>query len=125
MLHAASMPELHSNRTLNCSQDETDQNQNFQNKALAKSHSTSPTHKRAKSAAKHQIQTNGFSRKSTSLNGIPEVDMSNEAIFAMIVTSWGLDPSLNHLPLVQDNECIDEEDLSELLSAIAYERVFS
>ena len=50
--------------------------------------------------------------------------MSNEAIFAMIVTSWGLDPSLNHLPLVQDNECIDEEDLSELLSAIAYERVF-
>ena len=125
MLHAASMPELHSNRTLNRSQDEAYQIQNFQNGAHAKTNSRSPTHKRAKSTAKHQIQTNDLVRKSISLNDIPEVDMSNEAIFAMIVTSWGLDPSLNHLPLVQDEERITREDLSELLSAIAYDQVFS
>ena len=66
-----------------------------------------------------------FVRKSYSLNDIPQVDMSNETIFEMVISIWGLDQSLNQLPLVQDDEHISGEDLSQLLSAITHEQIFS
>ena len=78
---------------------------------------------RAKSTAKHQIQKR-LVRKSNSSDGIPEVDMSNEAIFSLIVSSWGLDLSVTQLPLVQDDGYISGEDFTDLLSGILYERDF-
>ena len=70
-------------------------------------------------------QADRYVKRCTSLNGIPEVDMSNEEIFAMIISSWGLQPSSIHLPLVQENDQINSEDLSELLSVITHDRIFS
>ena len=107
MLHAASMPELNSNRANDFFQDE------FNQGAYAHFYRSNSV-----------TQASRFVRKSTSLNGIPEVDLSNEAIFAMCVSSWGLNPSVNRLPLEQDNGHISGEDLSELLSAITQEQIF-
>lgn len=56
-------------------------------------------------------------RRYASLNRITEVDLSNEAILAMVVNNWGLNPSsIMHLPLEHDNERISDEDLLELIS---------
>lgn len=125
MLHAASMPETNLNRAHDFSQEETYSYQvhYFQNEAYVQPHSVNPIHNSAEHAT--QAQADPFIRKSYSLNDVPEVDMSNETIFEMVVSTWGLNPSLNQLPLVQDNEHISAEDLSQLLSAIAHEQIFS
>ena len=101
------MPELNCNRANDFFQDELSQ---------------VPYEKYQRSYS--VTQADRFVRRCTSLNRIPEVDMSNDAIFEMVVSSWGLHPSLNQLPLQQDNGHISHDDLSELLSAITPEQLF-
>ena len=102
------MPELNSNRANDFFQDELSQ---VPYKNYHRSYSVT--------------QADRFARRCTSLNGISEVDMSNDAIFEMVVSSWGLHPSLNQLPLEQDNGHISDDDLFKLLSTIAPEQLHS
>jgi hypothetical protein len=108
MIHAASMPALNLH-------DGLLQNQGRQAHDSSRKHSA---YHLAASAQEDQPKAIGTTQRfERNTNEIAEVDLTNEAILWMVLSTWGIDPSCINLP-VCDFCHISNDDWLELLPCL-------